>query len=30
VIGAKAKERFRHGELNPGLLGPSCVAQNTV
>jgi hypothetical protein len=28
--GAKAKEDFRHGELNPGLLGPSCVAKNTV
>jgi hypothetical protein len=26
----RAKEDFRHGELNPGLLGPSCVAKNTV
>jgi hypothetical protein len=24
------KRRFRHGELNPGLLGPSCVERNTV
>jgi hypothetical protein len=26
----KAKRNFRHGELNPGLLGPSCVSTNTV
>jgi hypothetical protein len=26
----KAKSNFRHGELNPGLLGPSCASKNTV